>query len=188
MVRNAIENNFRSSKMPGGGNFGKKINNKLVHWSEMARNAIESDFRSSKIAAGGHFVNKIKIKMGIYLKWREMRSKVIFGHPKWPPVAILWIKKVAYWSEMARNGDYVCISKCYCVAFLHTNKCFIRNSRAGITRNSCSDHWLAQFNLINMRKCGEIIISIFTTILGGYCAFRFKSLFMCYTYQCSHFI
>ena len=37
---------------------------------------------------------------------REMRSKVIFGHPKWPPAANLWRKskkKVSYWSEMARN-------------------------------------------------------------------------------------
>ena len=55
----------------------------------MARNAIESDFRSSKMAAGGHFVNKIKKKLRVDPKWREMRSKVIFGHPKWPPASIL---------------------------------------------------------------------------------------------------
>ena len=54
----------------------------------MARNAFESDFRSSKMAAGSHFVEK-KSKLRIDLKWREMRSKVIFGHPKWPPAAIL---------------------------------------------------------------------------------------------------
>ena len=48
----------------------------------MARNAIESDFRSSKMAAGGHFKNKINKNLRIYLKWREIRSKVIFGHPK----------------------------------------------------------------------------------------------------------
>ena len=30
-----------------------------------------------------------KLKLRIDLKWREMRSKVIFGHPKWPPDAIL---------------------------------------------------------------------------------------------------
>ena len=29
-------------------------------------------------------------KLCIDLKWREMRSKVIFDHPKWPPAAILW--------------------------------------------------------------------------------------------------
>ena len=51
----------------------------------MARNAIESDFQSSKMATGSHFVKKIKKlkKLSIDLKWREMRSKFIFGHPKW---------------------------------------------------------------------------------------------------------
>ena len=40
----------------------------------------------------------------MHSKWQEMHSKVIFGHPKWSPAAILWFKKkVAYWSEMARN-------------------------------------------------------------------------------------
>ena len=37
------------------------------------------------MAAGGHFKKKLRI----YLKWQEMREKVIFGHPKWPPAAIL---------------------------------------------------------------------------------------------------
>ena len=60
----------------------------------MAINAIKSDFCLSKMAAGGHFVKKIpqKIKLRIDLKWREMRvmrSKVIFGHLKWSPAAIL---------------------------------------------------------------------------------------------------
>ena len=58
----------------------------------MARNAIKSDFQLSKMAAGGHFVKKLKKKLRIDLKWREMWSKVIFGHPKWLPVAILWKK------------------------------------------------------------------------------------------------
>ena len=74
--------------------FCEKKSNKLkvAYWSKMARNAIESDFRSSKMAAGGHFVKKMsnKINLSIDLKWREMWSKVIFGHPKWPQVAILW--------------------------------------------------------------------------------------------------
>ena len=44
----------------------------------------------SKMAAGGHFVQKIqKKKLRIDLKWPEMRSKVVCGHPKWPPAAIL---------------------------------------------------------------------------------------------------
>ena len=61
----------------------------------MARNAIESDFRASKMDTGGHFVKKKKEKRKLHidLKWREMRSKVIFSHPKWPPAAILWRKK-----------------------------------------------------------------------------------------------
>ena len=57
----------------------------------MARNAIESDFRLSNMAAGSYFVKKNK-KLCAYLKWREMRWKVIFGYPKWPPAAILWKK------------------------------------------------------------------------------------------------
>ena len=56
------------------------------------------------MAAGSHFVKK-KSKLRIDLKWWEMRSKLIFGHPKWPLAAILWKKiKVAYWSEMSRNA------------------------------------------------------------------------------------
>ena len=39
------------------------------------------------MAAGGHFEKKKKLR--IDLKWRDMRSKVIFGHQKWPPKAIL---------------------------------------------------------------------------------------------------
>ena len=53
----------------------------------MARNWIKIDFWSSENVAGGHFVKILKLR--IDLKCREMRSKVIFGHPKWPPVAIL---------------------------------------------------------------------------------------------------
>ena len=35
------------------------------------------------------FCPKFKKKFCIDLKWPEMRLKVIFRHPKWPPVAIL---------------------------------------------------------------------------------------------------
>ena len=72
MARNAIEGDFRSSKMSADSHFVKQ-------------NVIESDFLSSKMASGSHFVNKIKkkLKLCIDLKWREMRLKVIFGHPKW---------------------------------------------------------------------------------------------------------
>ena len=71
----------------------------------MARNPIKRDFRSSKISASGHFVKKIKTKFRIDLKWREMRLKVIFGHPKWTPAAIfVKKKKVAHWFEMTRKA------------------------------------------------------------------------------------
>ena len=94
MARKAIESDFRSSKMAAGGHFVKNSTHKVAYWSGMVRNAIKSDFRSSKMAAGGHFVTKIQIKckLCIDLKWREMRSKVIFGHLKWPAAAILWKK------------------------------------------------------------------------------------------------
>ena len=61
-----------------------KKNMKFAYWSKMARNAIESDFRSFKMAAVIHFVNKFskKLKLRIDMKWREMRTKVIFSHPK----------------------------------------------------------------------------------------------------------
>ena len=63
--------------------------------SEMARNAIESEFRTSKMADRSEktILSKMSKKFRIDLKWPEMRSKVIFGHPKWPPVAILLKKK-----------------------------------------------------------------------------------------------
>ena len=64
----------------------KKI--KVAYRSEMARNAIISEIRTSKMADVSHFVKK-KFKLRIDVKWIEMRSKVIFGHPKWPPAAIL---------------------------------------------------------------------------------------------------
>ena len=96
MARNAIESEFRTSKM--------------ADQSEMAINAIKREFRTSKMAAGSHFVKKIqtKLKLHIDLKWPDMRSKVNFGHPKWPTSAILSKIsnkiKVAYRSEMARNA------------------------------------------------------------------------------------
>jgi hypothetical protein len=38
------------------------------------------------MATSGSFENK---KFQLDLKWREMQTKMDFGHPKWPPVAIL---------------------------------------------------------------------------------------------------
>ena len=76
---------FGHPKWPPAAILWKKIQKiKVAYWSEMSRNAIESDFWSSKMAAGSHFVKKSQTKkLSIDLKWREMRSKFIFGHPKW---------------------------------------------------------------------------------------------------------
>ena len=71
----------------------------------MVKHVIECDFWSFKMAAVCHFMRKKKLR--IDLKWREMRFKAIFGHPRWPPVAICENNskkiKVAYFSQMARN-------------------------------------------------------------------------------------
>ena len=85
----------------------KKI--KVAYWSEMARNAIKIDFRSSKMP----FCEK-KLKLRIDLKWREMRSKVIFGHPKWPPAAIWWKKIKKKSCVLIWNGEK-CIRKWFSV-------------------------------------------------------------------------
>ena len=128
MARNAIESDFRSSKMVAGSHFVKKI--KVAYWSEMARNAIENDFRSSKMAAGSHFV-KIKKKIKVAY-WSEMARNLIendfrSSNKKNKSCVLIWNgekcyqnwfsviqngrwqpfcekKKVAYWSEMARNA------------------------------------------------------------------------------------
>ena len=57
MARNAIESEFRTSKMGASGHFVIHLK-KVGYRSEMARNAIKSEFRK--------------------MKWPEMRSKVIF--------------------------------------------------------------------------------------------------------------
>ena len=62
MARNAIESEFRTSKMADP--------------SEMVRNAIQIDFRTSKMAT------EFKTKFCIDLKWPELRSKVNFGNTK----------------------------------------------------------------------------------------------------------
>ena len=116
MAKIAIESEFQTSKMADRSEMdrnaiknGRRKNNKILYRSEMAKIAIESDFRTSKMSAGGHFVKIYKKKkLRIDLKWPEMRSKVNFGHPKWPTAAILskMSKKieVAFRSEMARNA------------------------------------------------------------------------------------
>ena len=77
MARNAIESEFRISKM--------------ADRSEMARNVIEIDFRTSEKKKfcidlkWPELLSKVNFrhpKLPIDLKWPEMQSKVIFEHPK----------------------------------------------------------------------------------------------------------
>ena len=64
MARNAIESEFRTSKMAAGSHFVKKIPKKIkvAYRSEMARNAMESEFLTSKMADVSHFVKKFQKK------------------------------------------------------------------------------------------------------------------------------
>ena len=48
----------------------------------MVRYAIESGLWASKMASGSYFVKIMEKKLHIDLKWREMQSKVFFGHAK----------------------------------------------------------------------------------------------------------
>ena len=85
MARNAIESEFRTSKMGAAGHFVKNSKKKLhidLKWLEM-RSKVNERLRPF----GTKFQNKIKFC--INLKWPEMPSKVSFLHPKWPPAAIL---------------------------------------------------------------------------------------------------
>ena len=69
MAKNAIEKDFRSSKMAAGRHFVKQNlkKKKVAYLSEMARNAIESDFRSSKMGGGGgHHNGQPVYHSGIY--------------------------------------------------------------------------------------------------------------------------
>ena len=72
------------------------------------------------MAFGGHLEKKIKNKLRIDLKWREMHSKVIFGHPKWSPAAILWNKNLNQSCVLIWNGE-----KCdkSCVFIWNGEKC-----------------------------------------------------------------
>ena len=110
MSRNAIESEFRTPKM--------------ADRTEMARNVIENDFRTSKMAA--EKINHID------LKWPEMHSKVIFGHPKWPTVTILSKLKVPYRSEMARNAIESDFRTSKMTASGHFEKKIHKNKKCGI--------------------------------------------------------
>ena len=75
MARNAIENEFRTSKMGAGDHFVKQFFQN-PYWSKMARNVIKSEFGTSKMGTGGHFA-KIK-KKSFALIWNGQKC-----HRKW---------------------------------------------------------------------------------------------------------
>ena len=89
MARNAIESDFRSSKMAAVAIFGKK---RVAHWSEMVKNAIESDFRSSKMATWDHFENVV-----------QKNKKIAY----WSEMARNGIKSDFRSSKMAAGGHFV---------------------------------------------------------------------------------
>ena len=114
MARNAIQSDFGTSKMAAEKNLYRSEMAKIAIESEfqkfkmadrfeIARNAIESEFRTSKMADSSHFVKifQKQIKLRIDLKLQEMRSKVNFGHPKWPTSAIL--------SKISKKKSQICI-------------------------------------------------------------------------------
>ena len=84
--------NFGHPKWPPAAILSKiPKKNEVAYRSKMARNAIESEIRTSKMADVSHFVKKFKniVKLPIDVKWIDFSLKVLFGHLKWPPVAIL---------------------------------------------------------------------------------------------------
>ena len=74
VARNAIEIDFRTSKMAAGGHFVKHLRKKIPYRSEMARNVIKAEFLTSKMATAGHFVKNIKNKVPY---WSEMARNAI---------------------------------------------------------------------------------------------------------------
>ena len=92
MARNTIESEFRTSKMAAGSHFVKKfIKIKYLYWSKNGHKCDPKWIWDIQNGLRQPFCQKFpkKIKLCIDLKWPEMRSRVIFGHPKWPPAAIL---------------------------------------------------------------------------------------------------
>ena len=83
ITRNAIESEFRTSKMAGGSHFVKFPKKKLLvdlKWPEMRSKVNVGHPKWPTAAILSKFQKKNKLR--IDLKWSEMRSKVNFGHPK----------------------------------------------------------------------------------------------------------
>ena len=85
VARNAIESDFRSSKITKGSHFVKKL-----------RSGEKSDQKLFSVIQNGRWQPFCEKKLRIDLKCGEKRSKVIFSHAKvifshakWPPAAIL---------------------------------------------------------------------------------------------------
>ena len=87
MARNAIESEFRTSKMGAGVHFVKIKILIDLNWLEI-RSKVNLGHPKWPTAAILSKITKKK-KLRIDLKWPEMWSKVNFGHPKWPTAAIL---------------------------------------------------------------------------------------------------
>ena len=109
MARNAIESEFLTSKMAAGSHFVKNFKKKscISIW-----NGQKCDRKWILDIQNGRrqqFCQKFqtKIKVAYRSEMAEMRSKVKFGHPKWPTSAILSKIskkiKVAYRCEMDIN-------------------------------------------------------------------------------------
>ena len=122
-----------------------------------------------------------KSKLRIDLKWREMWSKVIFGHPKWPPAAILWTnlkKKLRIdlkWREMRskvilRHSKWppaaILWKKKSCVLTWNGEKCdrkgflVIQNGRAGILWTKKKKKKVSWLLIWNGEKCDRKWFSV----------------------------
>ena len=104
MARNAIESDFRSSKMAAGGHFVTKSpppQSSVLIWN---REKCHLKWLIGHPNWSPAAILWIKKKLCIDMKCQEMRSKAIFAHPKWPPSCDFFLKlKAAYWYEMAKS-------------------------------------------------------------------------------------
>ena len=87
MARNAIECDFRTSKMSAAGHFVKIFNKNIkfcidLKWPEMRSKV---NFGNPKWPTAAIYVKNFqKNKVAYQSKWPEIRLKVNFGHPNWP--------------------------------------------------------------------------------------------------------
>ena len=85
-------------------------------WFSVIQNGRRQRTKNPKMATGVFCeTNSKKIKLCIDLKWREMRSKVIFGHSKWPPGVILPSKYQKYKSCLFNRNSEKCDQRWFSV-------------------------------------------------------------------------